>query len=341
MPHIFASDNASLSAEALVGMAREAVLATADGRCTATAWEAESLVRRFGPALAGEVEMVPRTVARSTAGETWRVDCLQCGETCAEVTFRYEAMSGPAQSAPRQSAPRDETALSHAGTQPGADNAVANTPRDANTSEDLSGARGRAEPDERILRAALEVISRKGFKGASMREIAQAAGMPVGSVYLRIKRKEDLLVMVTDQCMAELFDAFERQRDADGPAPERLEDAIRAYLAYISRNRRYINLVYRETRALPPDKRREIFAIERRFTRHWQTIIERGIAEGSLTATDPELSAHAVYFLCTAWSLRYWALDAWSEADVAHSLIELVLEGLGRLPDAEAMEETA
>ena len=121
-----------------------------------------------------------------------------------------------------------------------------------------------------------------------------------------------------------------------------LRAAVLAYLRYISRNRRAINLVYRETRALPREKRQEIFSIEQRFASHWQSIIDDGVAAGAFTCPNSAIAAHAVYFVCTMWSLRFWALDSYSEAQVADSLMELVLNGLrADGPRATAHEEAS
>lgn len=56
-----------------------------------------------------------------------------------------------------------------------------------------------AENDEsdtqrgRILDAALRVFARKGFKGASVREIASEAGVTTGAIYYHFADKDDLL----------------------------------------------------------------------------------------------------------------------------------------------------
>lgn len=46
---------------------------------------------------------------------------------------------------------------------------------------------------ERILDAAMRVFARKGFKGASVREIAAEAGVTTGAIYYHYADKDDLL----------------------------------------------------------------------------------------------------------------------------------------------------
>ena len=60
-------------------------------------------------------------------------------------------------------------------------------------------ARWQRRPEERprqILGAALDVFAEKGFARATMDEIAEAAGITKGTIYLYFKSKKDLLLEV-------------------------------------------------------------------------------------------------------------------------------------------------
>src|SRR5262245_45833622 len=55
--------------------------------------------------------------------------------------------------------------------------------------------RGReGDKRERILRAATRVFARKGFYATKVSEVAKAAGVADGTIYLYFKNKDDLLV---------------------------------------------------------------------------------------------------------------------------------------------------
>jgi hypothetical protein len=84
------------------------------------------------------------------------------------------------------------------------------------------------------------------------------------------------------------------------------QQSMGATAGNISANHRYINLVYRETKALADEPRARIYDIERRFVRHWGQIIRDGIEAGELAAVDVDLAAILAYFSCTVWALRYW-----------------------------------
>jgi len=185
--------------------------------------------------------------------------------------------------------------------------------------------------DERgreLIEIACDVISQKGFAATSMRDIAAAAEVPIATMYRHIGSKDELLYTITATRMQELFDHFEERLTGDGSATDRLAEAVRVYLAYISENHRYINLVYRETKALSEDARARIYDTERRFMDLWQAIIQDGIDEGAFASVDVELAANLSYFACTVWALRHWSIGDRSEGEVAALLTAMILEGL-------------
>ena len=61
---------------------------------------------------------------------------------------------------------------------------------------------------EGILKAAGDVIARRGFHQASIREIARAAGVGDGTIYLYFKNKDDLLICLFEEKMGELNEAM-------------------------------------------------------------------------------------------------------------------------------------
>ncbi|MEE9527351.1 MAG: helix-turn-helix domain-containing protein, partial [Syntrophobacteria bacterium] len=54
-----------------------------------------------------------------------------------------------------------------------------------------------------IVDAAVELFIRKGFHKTTTREIAQKAGLSIGSVYEYVSTKEDVLYLVCDVIHAE------------------------------------------------------------------------------------------------------------------------------------------
>src|SRR6266581_1237076 len=74
-------------------------------------------------------------------------------------------------------------------------------------------ARTPEERDERmrdIRAAALDVFSAKGFSAARIDDIAAAAGVAKGTIYLYFNSKEDLLEAIVKSTIGVLLDTFEQ-----------------------------------------------------------------------------------------------------------------------------------
>src|SRR5882724_11859530 len=56
---------------------------------------------------------------------------------------------------------------------------------------------------EAILRAATDVFAERGFFNAQVADIARAAGVAAGTVYLYFRSKDDLLISIFERAMRE------------------------------------------------------------------------------------------------------------------------------------------
>ena len=88
-----------------------------------------------------------------------------------------------------------------------------------------------------ILRAAIDVFAERGFFNAQVADVARAAGVAAGTVYLYFKSKDDLLVSIFDRSMRDGL-AAGRAAVVDLRDPrERLRRLARAHLARLGGDR--------------------------------------------------------------------------------------------------------
>lgn len=73
---------------------------------------------------------------------------------------------------------------------------------------------------QRIVDAASACARRSGFHGASMAEIAHAAGLSVGQIYRYFENKEAIIAAIVARDMAEMRDRYAELRDGDLPVLE-------------------------------------------------------------------------------------------------------------------------
>lgn len=140
-----------------------------------------------------------------------------------------------------------------------------------------------ARTRRRILDVSAREFAENGYGGASLRRIAAAANLKVGSLYFHFRTKDELVV-------ATLVDGVESARDAlvraiesvpaDSTALDRLRAAIRGHLDALHTSDDRAAAVVRMVETLPPHLRAAHTEHERRFARVWQGVLTRGRLAG-------------------------------------------------------------
>lgn len=256
-------------------------------------------------------------------GETlcvWRTTLRRGSDTpIAEVTQTQIVM--PAQ--------LDKPAI--AGAPAGAGRQQAHPVSDRRASTGQTGSSTAVDRRRQIFEGAGRVLTEKGYAGATIREIAAAAGMPVPTMYQYIERKEDILLFIYESFMADYTTELRHAVNAATTMDAKLDAAIHETLANFDRNNAYIKLMFQETRALKPDAREKVYALDARYISVWREILEgivppSGAPGGS--GNQAELFANFIYFLCTVWPLRHWAIGGHGLANVERALAQFIKHGL-------------
>jgi AcrR family transcriptional regulator len=94
----------------------------------------------------------------------------------------------------------------------------------------LTPEKRRRQTRDHLLEAAAQVLAERGFHGASLDEVAAAAGFTKGAVYSNFKNKEDLFLALLETLHAREMAELQRVLDASEVPPEsRLSDFVALY----------------------------------------------------------------------------------------------------------------
>jgi TetR/AcrR family fatty acid metabolism transcriptional regulator len=193
-------------------------------------------------------------------------------------------------------------------------------------------ARPLLEGDKRdaILRAATDVFASRGFFNSQVADVARAAGVAAGTVYLYFRSKDDLLVSIFDRTMREWIEEGRASVAPIEDPVERLRAIARVHLDRMGRDRSLAVVFQIELRQ--STKFMERFSTT--ALREYLGIIRQVIAEGQATGAfrrdvNPTLAAKLFFGgldeLATNWilSTRRYALA--SDVD---AIVELFTHGV-------------
>src|SRR4051794_22990939 len=86
---------------------------------------------------------------------------------------------------------------------------------------------------EELLRVSAKLFRERGFDGTSIRDISSAAGMHSGSPFYHFKTKQDILVAVLEQGLAEGLRRLQDAAAGGGSAEQRFTRMVRAQIGTI------------------------------------------------------------------------------------------------------------
>ena len=192
----------------------------------------------------------------------------------------------------------------------------------------------RADKRDAILRAAIDVFAEHGFFTAQVADIARAAGVAAGTVYLYFEGKDDLLVTIFERTMR---DAIADGRAAVAPARdpiEQLRTVARVHLDRMGRDRNLAIVFQVELRQSTKFMERLSSTLLREYLGIIRSIIVEGQKSGAFRKELNATLAAKLFFggldeMATNWILsrRKYALA--SEAD---AIVDLFVHGAAAAP---------
>jgi len=100
----------------------------------------------------------------------------------------------------------------------------------------------------RILRAAIEVFASKGFFSARMNDVARAAEVADGTLYLYFEGKEHLLESVFDDVLGRFIELLEQELEGLEDPLDKLRVMVQLHLDKVGQDRALAHVLQIETR---------------------------------------------------------------------------------------------
>src|SRR6184192_4351215 len=88
-----------------------------------------------------------------------------------------------------------------------------------------------------ILRAAIDVFADRGYFNAQVADVARAAGVAAGTVYLYFRSKDDLLISIFERSMREALAEGKKVVEGVDDPRERLRRVAGLHLTRLGRDR--------------------------------------------------------------------------------------------------------
>jgi TetR/AcrR family fatty acid metabolism transcriptional regulator len=169
--------------------------------------------------------------------------------------------------------------------------------------------RGGLDKRERILRAAVKVFARKGFYAARVSEIAKAAGVADGTIYLYFENKDDVLVKLFDDRLTRLIAALEAEIATSGlDFEQRFRRVVELQLGLLDGRRELAEVVTVNLRQSTRLLKQYATPLFTKYIDVMASLIAEGQRDGAVRAdVSPRIVARSLWGALDALALT-WAI---------------------------------
>ena len=182
---------------------------------------------------------------------------------------------------------------------------------------------------ERILDAAMNIFSAKGFHDTKLDEIVAEASISKGSIYFHFPNKEKLFIALVDQ-FADLIERRAKEAIAEeSPGIRRVQAALEAVLETFGKYRRPAKLLLVQAVGLGTVFERKRMEVNDRFALLIKVYLDEAVEDGSIVPVDTHIVSHAwmgaIYNVVIQWVYT----GEPNKEEIMDALLPLLLKSVG------------
>ena len=118
---------------------------------------------------------------------------------------------------------------------------------------------------ERVLRASVEIFSKRGYRATSMNEIAAGVGLSKPTLYHYFRNKEELLVLIYRDVLDDSLRMAHETLAAADTSLEAVRDLLVSRVVYTCENQDLLKICFEEEDELRPDLAESLLERRRAF----------------------------------------------------------------------------
>jgi len=193
--------------------------------------------------------------------------------------------------------------------------------------------RERAARRGELLAAAEALFHERGYQGTTMAALAEAAELPLATIYTFFPAKEQIYFTLIEERAADLFAAVEAASAGAAPGLTRLIAVVERVVAFFETHRAFFQLFIATRSGLEWTVKDDLGeAVNRIYNRHldlMESIVVEAIARGEVKDHPPAEITHAIAGLMNAFIFQ-WVVERTDRplADQLPVLMDLLLHGI-------------
>lgn len=182
-----------------------------------------------------------------------------------------------------------------------------------------------------ILKAAIDIIAKKGVQNLTMDRVAAEAGVAKGTLYTHFKNKKQIFEAAIQESVVPLLEELSYICKTDLPPDKKLEKIVRIHLEFFNRHKKF-HRVLLHSRNSAHDGRTRYHSSEYKGTiKKISAIVEEGIAQGIFRPMDATKAAAILIEAIIGVAIQRLFSDVTTPIDDDVTLINgIIMRGIGK-----------
>ena len=181
---------------------------------------------------------------------------------------------------------------------------------------------------EVIVKAAAGLFHEKGYKAASMRDLAERVGVEAASLYNHIRSKTELLHDICFNVANIFWEHMSKVESSDAKPIAKLEALLRFHIRQMLENFEEVYISDREWRFLADPYLSNFQSQRRNYRKRFAAIIEQGIAGGEINKIDASTAVLIVLHAVSGIESWHRSTHKISGEILEENMITILIDGL-------------
>lgn len=142
---------------------------------------------------------------------------------------------------------------------------------------------------EDIILSAVKIVNRKGYRRATMEDIAAELLMTKGSLYYYFKNKEDLVFQCHEMVLSQAAGKLQKHLNETISNEEKLRRMIVTHIRYAIEEKETFNIILKPDQTFSTEQLNPILVKRHQYAGLFDQVISDGIGTGEFTIAEPKI----------------------------------------------------
>lgn len=178
-----------------------------------------------------------------------------------------------------------------------------------------------------IIEVASRIFQEKGYKAASLEDVASELHISRPAIYHHVESKEEILREIYQKATIRLTDGLSEFITMEMPLEEKLNRIIHHHVLAVLRNRDLVAIFFHEGNSLPKRYATRTKRKQREYHKAIEAVIQEGVEKGVFRDVHPTMTTYAIMGMCN-WAYQWYSPDGpLSAEEISDIFADLICNG--------------